>query len=306
MKIVLAGGSGFLGRALTRALAAEGHEVVVLTRRSAERGAPAGARFVVWNPHDRSGSWAAEIDKAGAIVNLAGESIAAGRWSERRKRRILESRVRVTRSLVDALARATTPPPVFASASAVGYYGPRASEIVTEETPAGSDFLAEVCVAWETEAGRAASPRTRVVCYRTGLVLDREGGALPRMLLPFRLGAGGALGSGRQYWPWIHLEDWVRLVCWSLVTPEASGPLNLTAPEPVTNAEFASSLGRAMRRPALLPAPSFALRAILGEMADALLLSGQRAVPARAQRLGFTFRHSNVDRALAAIFARSL
>ncbi len=234
-------------------------------------------------------------------MNLAGESIAARRWSAAQKRRILESRLRATRALVRALAAAPPRPRTFVSASAVGYYGPLGDEVVTEAHPAGSDFLADVCRQWEAaalEAGRAA----RVVCVRTGLVLDRRGGALPRMLPPFWIGAGGPLGSGRQYWPWIHLADWTALVRWAIETPDVSGPVNATAPEPVTNAEFARELGRVLHRPAVLPTPAFLLRLVLGEMADALLLSGQRAIPAKAQQLGFTFRYVQVGDALRAIF----
>jgi uncharacterized protein (TIGR01777 family) len=176
---------------------------------------------------------------------------------------------------------------------------------VTEEAPPGGDFLARVCVAWEAEAMRAASGRTRVVCVRTGVVLEQDGGALPQMLPPFTFGAGGPVGSGRQFWPWIHRDDWVAMVRWAIQTPAASGPLNATAPTPETNRAFAQALGRAIHRPAFVPAPAFALRLLLGEMADALLLSGQRAVPAKAQRLGFTFAYPQLDQALAAIFDRT-
>ena len=242
------------------------------------------------------------IDGAGAVVNLAGESIAARRWTAAQKNRILESRVRATRSLVEAIAKASVPPPVFVSGSAVGYYGPLGDEVSTEETRPGSDFLAQVCAAWEAEASRAATDRTRVVCIRTGLVLEKDGGALPKMLPPFWFGAGGPVGSGRQYWPWIHRDDWIALVKWAIATPAADGAINATAPTPETNRAFAQALGRAMHRPSLMPAPAFALRLLLGEMADALLLSGQRAVPAKAQRLGFTFKYSRLDDALREIF----
>jgi uncharacterized protein (TIGR01777 family) len=303
MKIVLAGGTGFLGRPLAEALVRDRHEIVVLTRGGGAKPPPDGARAVQWLPNGATGPWAAAIDRADAIVNLAGESIAGSRWSAEHKRRILESRVNATRSLVEAARAAATPPPVLVSASAVGYYGPLGDEIATEGTPAGSDFLARVCAEWEAEANRASTiPRTRVACIRTGLVLERDGGALPQMLPPFKLGAGGPVGSGRQYWPWIHREDWINLVRWTLQTPAASGPINATAPNPVTNKEFARALGRAMHRPAFMPAPAFALRLMLGEMADALLLSGQRAVPAKAEHLGFTFRFARLDEALRAIF----
>lgn len=304
MKIVIAGGTGFLGAPLADTLAAAGHAVVVLSRASSATSAarPSGVRLVPWTPNGDAGSLAPDIDGADAVVNLAGESIAGARWSPGHKRRILDSRVKATRSLADAIARAAAPPAVLVNGSAVGYYGPCGDEVVTEEAPPGSDFLARVCVEWEAEANRAASARTRVVCVRTGLVLARNGGALPKMLPPFKLFVGGRVGSGRQFWPWIHRDDWVALVGWAIANAGVSGPLNATAPDPVTNAAFAEALGGAMHRPALLPAPAFALRLMLGEMADALLLSGQRAVPSKARHQGFTFRHETLDGALRAIF----
>jgi uncharacterized protein (TIGR01777 family) len=301
MKVVIAGGTGFLGRPLADALRGDGHHVTLLTRQSTPT-APPGMRAVHWTPDGSTGAWAAELDGAGAANNLAGESIAGHRWTAAQKRRILDSRVQATRSLAQAIARAVVPPPVFVSGSAVGYYGPRGDDVVTEDTPAGTDFLAGVAVQWETEAMRAARDSTRIVWVRTGLVLDRDGGALPQMLPPFRLGLGGRLGSGRQYWPWIHRQDWIDLVRFALETPDAKGPINATAPHPVTNADFTQALARALKRPALVPAPAFALRLLLGEMADALLLSGQRAVPAKAERLGFTFTFKHLDDALRAIF----
>ena len=303
MRIVLAGGTGFLGRALAASLAAESHEIAILTRR---HGSPKanGARFVQWAPDGSSNGFARAIDGADVVVNLAGESIAGRRWSLAHKKRILESRINATRSLATAIARADHPPPIFISGSAVGIYGTHGDDLVTEETPPGSDFLADVAVQWEAEARRAASPQTRVTCIRTGLVLERDGGALPEMLLPFKLFAGGPVGSGRQYWPWIHREDWVGLVRWSISQPNGGGPMNATAPNPVTNAEFARALGRALKRPAFMPAPAFALRLALGEMADALLLNGQRAVPAKAQRQGYQFKYARLDDALQAIFGR--
>jgi uncharacterized protein (TIGR01777 family) len=303
MKVIISGGSGLLGTALTAALAAERHEVVVLTRRSSA-GNTSQVRYVQWAPDAGSGAWTSVLDGAAAVVNLAGESIGDGRWTAARKQLIENSRVQATRCLVEAIARSAAPPPILLSGSAVGYYGPCGDEIVTEQSPAGDDFLAHVCAAWEAEAARAASATVRVVRLRTGLVLDRTGGALPRMLLPFKLGAGGPIGSGRQYWPWIHIDDWVSFVRWAIVTPGLSGPFNVTAPDPRPNAEFARSLGRAMRRPALMPTPGFALRIILGEMADGLLLSGQRAVPAEALDAQFPFRYPRLEGALAALFDR--
>jgi uncharacterized protein len=259
----------------------------------------------MWTPNGESGPWASTIDGADAVVNLAGESIAAKRWTAAQKQKILDTRVQATRSLVTAIRSVAVPPALFVSGSAVGYYGPRRDEVVTEDTPPGSDFLARVCVTWEEEARRAATGHTRVVCIRTGVVLEKDGGALPQMLPPFRFGVGGPVGSGRQYWPWIHRQDWVDLVRWAIRTPESGAAVNATAPNPVTNAEFARALGRAMHRPALMPAPAFALRLMLGEMADALLLAGQRAVPRRAERGGFTFRYRTVDDALHASFGQA-
>jgi uncharacterized protein (TIGR01777 family) len=300
MKVVVAGATGFLGRPLVHTLLAEGHDVVVLSRKQRSGNPP--VRTVEWTPDGTPGPWATEIDGADAVVNLAGEPIAAQRWTTLQKRRIRDSRVLATRSIVEAFGQAARRPPVLVSGSAVGYYGPLDNEIVTEEQPAGTDFLAEVADLWETEAARAAGERTRVVCVRTGIVLERDGGALPKMLPPFWFGAGGPLGAGKQYWPWIHRKDWIGLVRFALTTDSVRGPLNATAPNPVTNAEFARTLGKVIRRPALLPTPAFALKLILGEMADALLLSGQRAVPLKACQLGFRFSFETLDDALRAIF----
>jgi uncharacterized protein (TIGR01777 family) len=299
MRIVIAGGTGFLGSPLADALAAGGADVVVLTR-SAGRGA-GRHRAVVWNPDGTVGSWADVVNGAAAVVNLAGESIAGARWTAARKQSILDSRIRATRSLVAAMLRAPAPPPVFLSGSAVGYYGSRGDELLNEAASPGSDFLARVCVEWEREAS-AAAERTRVVALRTGLVLAKDGGALREMLLPFRLGIGGPVGSGRQYWPWIHRDDWVALVAWIIANTSVAGAVNMTAPAPVPNREFAAALGHAMHRPSFMPAPAFALQLLFGEMADALLLSGQRAVPDKAERGGFRFRYRLLDQALAAIF----
>ena len=258
---------------------------------------------MAWTADGSAGAWASELDGADAVINLAGESIAGRRWTASQKRRILDSRVLATRSLVAAVRAAKRPPAVFVSGSAVGYYGPLDDVVVTEERQAGADFLARC--AWPgRRRPQRASGQSRVVCVRTGIVLERDGGALPKMLPPFWFGVGGPVGSGRQYWPWIHRRDWVDLVRFAIRTPNASGPLNATAPEPVTNTEFAAALGRALHRPAFLPTPGFALKLLLGEMADALLLSGQRAVPAQAERLGFRFAHRNVHSALDAIFGR--
>jgi uncharacterized protein (TIGR01777 family) len=301
-RIVIAGGTGFLGRPLADSLAADGFDVVVLTRGATVR---SPSRAVAWIPDGSAGPWASEIDGASAVINLAGESIAGSRWTAAHKQRVLDSRVLATRSIGAAIGRAVHPPQVLVNGSAVGYYGPHGDEVITEETKAGADFLAHVCVQWEAEAAKAQSDRTRLVSIRTGLVLEKDGGALPQMLPPFRFGAGGPVGSGRQYWPWIHREDWIGLVRWSIQPGRPGGPVNATAPRPVTNREFAQALGRAMHRPAFMPAPAFALRLLLGEMADALLLSGQRAIPQRAERAGFAFKYPQLDGALRAIFSGS-
>jgi hypothetical protein len=298
VRIVLAGATGFLGRPLVTRLLAAGHTAIVLTRRP--RGSP-GFTEVAWSPDGTAGPWAGALHDADAVVNLAGESIAARRWTDARKAVISESRLLPTRSLAAAIAKASPRSRVLLSASGVGYYGPHGAEEITEATPPGTDFLGRLCVQWEGAAGEARSARTRVVTVRTGLVLARNGGALAPMLRPFRLGVGGPFGNGRQYWPWIHRDDWTRLVEFVLAQPGLEGPLNFTAPEPVTNEVFSRTLAQTLRRPCLFRVPAFALRLAMGELADGLLLSGQRAVPARAQSAGFRFQHENLEAALRAI-----
>ncbi len=300
MRIVVAGGTGFLGDALASACVAAGDEVVVLTRTA--RTPRGGVSFAQWNPGTDASTWAMAVDGADVLVNLAGASIADGRWTNRRKVGIWDSRLVATRALAEALAFVERPPARVISGSAVGYYGSRGDEFLTEESAAGSDFLARLCVAWEAAAQTMASERTTIACIRTGLVLARHGGALPRMALPFKLGGGGVVGSGSQFMSWIHLDDWVALVR-HLMTTTDSGAWNLTAPAPVTNAEFTKVLARVLHRPALVPVPAFALRLALGEMADALLLASQRAAPARALAEGCAFRYSTLDAALRAVYA---
>jgi len=288
MKVIIAGGSGFLGTALAGSLRADGHHVTIISRH------PQGPNQAAWT--DR-----AALERADAIVNLAGTSLESGRWTEARKADILHSRVHATETIVNALSEVSRRPSVFLNQSAVGFYGAHGSEALTEDSPSGSDFLASVCIAWEAAAMKAAW-MTRVVLLRTGLPLDPSGGALPRLALPFRFFAGGRLGSGEQYWSWIHLDDWIRMVRWAIDEPGIDGPLNVTAPAPATNRELADALGRAMHRPAFAPAPAFALRLLLGEMADALILSGQRVLPAKATRAGFQFRYPDLDSALQQIY----
>lgn len=299
MRIVLAGASGFLGQPLVRSLAAEGHDLVLLTR-SVARAAP-GIRAVTWQPDGTAGAWAQALDGADAVVNLAGESIAKGRWTPARKAALTESRLLSTRSLIAAIDLARPRPPLLVSSSAVGYYGPHGDRRVTEADGAAGDFLGRLSLEWERAAQAAESGGTRVVLLRTGLVLERDGGALKAMLLPFQLGVGGPLGSGTQYWPWIHRADWIALTQFLLAHPNAHGPVNATAPVPVTNDEFSHTLSRVLGRPCLFRAPAFVLRFAMGEMADALLLEGQRVVPTRALEMGFRFKYETLEPALRAI-----
>jgi uncharacterized protein (TIGR01777 family) len=310
MRIVTAGGTGFLGQPLVAALAAAGHEVKVLSRRAAPAAANAGwtdrpgVLAARWSGHRSLEGWAHLVDGCDAVINLAGESIAAHRWTPAQKARLERSRAEATGALVDAIAAASRPPRVLVSSSAVGYYGSRGDERLIEASPPGDDFLGRLAARWEAAAERARSSRTRVVLVRTGIVLERDGGALASMLLPFRLGVGGPLGSGRQFMSWIHRDDWVALVAWLLARDE-DGPFNATAPSPVTNAEFTRILAEALHRPAFLRAPAFALRLALGEMADPLLLSSQRVLPERALAAGFAFRYPELRPALDAILRAS-
>ena len=293
--IVIAGGTGLLGTALVHALRADGHAVVVLTRRPAHEGE---AR---WSAREDDTAWTSVLDGALAVVNLAGASIAGGRWTKARKASIRESRTQATGALVRAITASPHPPAVFISSSAVGIYGSRGEEPLTESSAPGSDFLAGVGRDWENVANQA--PRTsRVVLLRSGVVLARHGGALPQLALPFKLFAGGPAGSGRQFMSWIHIDDWVAMVKWALAMPAIAGALNVTAPGPVTNEEFSRTLGRVLGRPSWLRAPPFALRLALGEMADALVLGGQRVLPDVAQKHGFVFRYPALEPALREIY----
>jgi uncharacterized protein (TIGR01777 family) len=300
MKIVIAGGSGFLGRALSERLVADGHQVLVLTRRGGSGHPWEGPRSTAtWTPNGAAGDWASAIDGAHGVVNLAGTSIGDARWTESRKAEILDSRVDATRSLVAAIRSLKNPPSALVSSSAQGYYGDRGDEELNEDSPPSHDFLADVCVRWETEA-RQASDACRVVMLRTGIALAVDGGALPRMVLPFKLFAGGPFGAGRQFMSWIHLDDWVGIARLALTDERVQGPINLGSPNPVRNREFAAALGRALRRPSLIPTPALALRLALGEMAQPLLLASTRMVPAVALSSGYRFVHPEIGPALGA------
>lgn len=303
MKLILAGGSGFIGSALRNTLTEKGHEVIVLTRRPALQEQPgARSRYVAWNP-PQEGSWQKEFEGADGLINLAGESIVGKRWTNGQKRKIIESRIDATHAVRRAIEMASKKPPVLINASAVGYYGMREDEELTEESPAGRDFLGETCQAWEWEAMRARELGIRVVMIRIGIVLEKNGGALAKMLLPFRMGLGGPLGSGKQWMSWIHLGDLVGLIQFALENRQVSGPLNGTAPKPVRMKEFSQTLGRVLHRPAIFPVPAFLLKILLGEMAD-MLLTGQRVLPKKALQGGYVFRYPELEQALKEILRK--
>lgn len=297
MRVIITGGSGLLGGALATALLKRGDDVIVTSRNpKTARGLPRAVGVVRWDCESPA-ELKPILTGADAVVHLVGESIGEGRWTEERKRRIRDSRTRSTAALAEAFAGVVDPPEVLLQGSAVGYYGSRGDTELDETAAAGEGFLAETCRAWE-DAGRPVEALgVRRAVIRTGLVLTLDGGALPRLVLPFRLFAGGPLGDGRQMVPWIHVADQVGAMRFLLRTPQASGAFNLTAPEPVSNRELARALGRVLRRPSFLPAPAFALKLLLGEMSE-LLLASQNAVPDALAAAGYTFRFQTVDAAL--------
>lgn len=296
-RIAISGASGFVGRALIAHLERSGHEVLRLVRGSASE--PHGVR---WQPDtgELDGRALGAVD---AVVHLAGENVAGGRWTPARRAAIAASRGPTTERLARSLARLPVPPRTLISASATGIYGDCGDARLDERTPPGQGFLAEVAQAWEAATQPAASAGIRVVHLRIGMVLDRSGGALARMLLPFQLGLGGRLGSGQQWVSWIHRQDLVAAIAFLLGQESLRGPVLAVAPEPVTNREFTRALGRALRRPAVLPVPAFALRLLFGAMADELLLSSQRATPRALLTAGFQFAHPNLAEAFAAALA---
>jgi len=300
MRVTVTGATGLVGAELVAALTARGDHVTVLSRNPAQAREQLGdaVEAVAWSPLAGPAP-AAGLDGRDAVVHLAGEPVAQ-RWNDAAKRRIRDSRERGTANLVAGIAAARERPAALVSASAVGYYGPRGDEQVDESTPPGDDFLAQVCVAWEREATAAERHGLRVAVVRTGVVLDGRGGALAMMLPPFKLGLGGPVAGGRQWMPWIALEDLVGLYLAALDGgPAWNGPLNGSAPEPVTNGDFSKALGRALHRPAVAPVPRLALKALYGEM-EQIVTTGQRAVPRRPQALGFTWRRAQLDDALRA------
>lgn len=297
MKVAITGGTGLIGRALADELVAGGHEVVLTSRRpEAVENLSEGVSARRWDTASTD-ELAPILEEVEAVVHLTGENIGAGRWSDERKRRIRDSRVRSTEALTQAFAGCERKPGVLIQASAVGYYGPRGDEPIPETTPPGSDFLARVCRDWEAASAPVEELGVRRAIARTGVVFSEKGGALPRIVLPFKLFAGGPVGSGRQVLPWIHLRDEARAMAHLIETEEARGAFNLAAPGAVTNRELASELGRVLGRPSFVPTPAIALRLALGEMAT-LVLDGQRAVPTRLLESGFDFRFPKLDAAL--------
>jgi uncharacterized protein (TIGR01777 family) len=301
MKITVTGATGLIGSHVVARLKERGDEVTVLTRDPGRATEALGVDAAPWRPTEEPAPSEALAGRDG-VVHLAGENVAQ-RWSAAAKERIRESRVAGTRNLVAGLREADPRPSVLVSGSAVGYYGPSGDERVTESAAPGQDFLADVVRAWEREADAAAALGVRVVKLRTGVVLDPDGGALAKMLRPFRAGVGGPVAGGRQYVPWVHVDDVVGIVVAALASREWSGPINATAPEPVTNRELSRALGRALHRPAVAPVPGAAIKLLYGEMAQ-VVTTGQRAVPARPLELGYGFAHPDLDEALRAALER--
>lgn len=297
MDVAVSGASGLIGTALKGALERAGHRLVPMSRSVSVEGA------IHWDP-DTGAIDAGALEGVGAVVHLAGEGIGNKRWNDAQKARIRDSRVRGTTLLAETLAKLAKPPKVLLCGSAVGFYGDRGDEVLTESSRPGGGFLAELCVAWEAAAAPARDAGVRVSHLRTGIVLAGKGGVLPKMLKPFKLGVGGRLGSGSQWMSWISIEDEVGAIIHLLADDTPAGPVNLTAPNTVSNADFTKALGKALGRPTLLPAPKFGLKALLGpEMAQELLLSSQRALPTRLLDSGYVFRHPELGDALRAALA---
>jgi len=295
MRVTVTGATGLIGAKLVEDLQRRGDEVTVLSRSPDKAEGQLGVDAVAWDPESGPAP-AAALEGRDAVVHLAGEPVAQ-RWNDEVKERIRRSRELGTRNLVEGIELADPRPAALISSSAVGYYGPHGDERLDEDTRPGSDFLAEVVVIWEREADRAAELGLRVVKVRIGVVLDSDGGALKTMLTPFKLGVGGPVAGGEQYMPWIHADDVVGILARAVHDESWSGPVNATAPEPVTNKAFSKALGRALKRPALAPVPAFAIKLLYGEMA-AIVTNGQRALPRRTQELGYSFAHPDLDEAL--------
>lgn len=301
MRIVVTGGSGFIGRTMVPGLLTEGHHVAVLARNPETAGQTMDGRvtFVQWDGKS-PGPWSEHVDGADAVLNFAGEPIGGKRWSAKQKRRIVESRVNATNAIVDAIGKATRKPSVLINASAVGFYGPVEQGDVVEEYPRGDTFLSEAVDQWERAALGAGKFNVRVVLLRSGVVLGKDGGALERMLVPFRMFVGGSIGSGRQWFPWVHVDDLVHAVLFALTNRDVIGPVNVAAPQSVTMKQFCNALGNAMHRPSWAPVPGFVLKMALGEMSS-MVLTGQRVVPKALERHGYVFKFPLLTPALVDI-----
>jgi len=300
MRVLVTGATGLIGKTLCQVLSGAGHEIVVLSRRVENAHLVPEARAFRWNPEAETPP-AEAWEGVEAIVHLAGEPVAGSRWTEEQKRRIRDSRVKGTRNLVDGIRRLTSRPKILVSGSAVGFYGDRGNEQLDERSSPGHGFLSDVCVEWEREAEKAKELGIRVALVRTGIVLDQSGGALEKMLLPFKFGLGGRLGDGEQWFPWIHHDDIVGILVHSLNSPQVNGAINGTAPGIVNNAEFTKELAAALHRPTFLPVPELALKILMGEMA-AVVLASQRAFPKVALDTGYKFNYPNLRPALASLF----
>ena len=303
MRIVVSGSSGLVGSALLPELGAAGHQVARLVREGTARRPASGREEIVWDPLGERID-AGRLEGVDAVVHLAGENISAGRWTVARKEKIRKSRVNGTQLLSETLTKLKRPPRVLVSASAIGFYGDRGDEVLRETSPRGHGFLPAVCVGWESATERAEKHGLRVVHLRFGIILSARGGALGKMLIPFRLGLGGPVGSGRQYWSWVAIDDAVGTIQHALAKEDLRGPVNVVAPAPSTNLEFTRALARALSRPAFLPLPVFAARLALGEMADALLLASVRVVPEALKGSGYRFRYPELEPALRHLLGR--
>ena len=299
MRLVIAGASGFIGSLLLEYLSKQEHALKLLTREPTRDSLASKKNWIVWQP-GAAGEWEKCVDGVDGIINLAGESIAAKRWTETQKEKIRSSRIETTRSLVKAIAKAQVKPKFLINASAVGFYGARGDENLSEDSAPGKGYLSGVCVAWEEEAKRAQELGVRVALLRTGIVLGKGRGALAKMVPPFKFFFGGPLGSGRQWMPWIHFEDEIGLILFLTENEKASGAFNATAPNPVTMKDFSKALGNVLHRPSWAPVPAFALALMVGEIAD-MLISGQRAVPDAALRYGYRFKYPTIEQALRSL-----
>lgn len=303
MKVFVLGATGFIGRHLVNALLAQGHEITAVTRDARRGRETLGAAVALVEADPKApGDWQKEVGKAQAVVHLGGEPILKERWTEARKQILLDSRLIPTKLLVEAMAEAENRPGVFLCGSAIGYYGNRGDQLLTEESAPGADFGAKMCLGWETEANKAGALGVRVVNLRTGFVLG-PGGGLAQMVAPFKFFAGGPMGSGRQYLSWIHIDDHVGLTIFALGNERLRGGLNMTAPAPVTNRDFAKILGQVLARPSWLPVPAFAIKRMFGEGA-ALLLEGQRVLPKKAQEAGYKWKFSDLAAALTEVLKK--